>query len=1055
MPRTTFLPAFACTLLAMAIGGASAQQADPFQAVVGEPPGDRPLVSESPARAGIIQGVVTDAATGEPLAAVEVVVVGTALRTLTNETGRFVITGVPAGLYSVRAARLGYAEATIENVQVRDDQAVTADLRLRTSALELEGIVVTGLADPTSARRVPFTIGRVSGEDLAVPPTNAVNSIQGKIAGVSTIAPAQPGAGVEIVLRTPTSINKTNTPLIVVDGVILASTFGRSSTDLSSLDIESIEVVKGAAAASLYGSRAANGVIQIRTRRGTGIGSGTRVTVRSELGMSQLNRRIDLSSHHHYLTNAQGQYVDGTGAVVEREDREVRPVDERYLDVPYADPVYDHVDQFFEPGSFNINSVTLAGSSDETNFFASFGNHSIDGVVLDHGGYDRNELRLNLDHRVGANLEFGFSGYHMRSDREELPSGTFLDLVQQAPDVNLLEPDPDGTPYIFEPDPQGVTPNPLYELVTSRDDEDRARTLANTTARWSPVGWFNISGDLSYDRSDRLTSFFFPRGRNTNVASWQQGVVSRGQGLTTAINGSITAQLRGSWNDANGRLTLRALTEQEDYEFFSSQVNGLTVEGVPDLNAGSIPEVGGSTAEIVSRGFFALASMDYKGRYIGDALVRRDGSSLFGPEERWHTYYRLSAAWRMAEEPWWTFDDVNELKLRYSVGTAGGRPSFSDRFETYSFTTGGGLEKSTLGNRFLKPERSTEHEFGVDAIIRDRYSLQLTHARTTTEDQLVLVPLASGFGFSSQWQNAGTVEGNTWEATLEATVIDRTDLRWSLGFIADRSRHTITEFDRRCFRTGTADAFYRCAGETIGTMYGTRFLTGPGELPEGTPADEFQVNDDGLLVWVGPGGDWREQQWGTSSTGLDATYDWGMPILQLDEAGNSAVVEIGDGNPDLNWGLSSDVQWKGLSLYALLSAQVGGDVYNRTNQRMYQYYRSGDTDQAGKAEETKKTTDYYSTLYASNLVNEWFMEDASFLKLREVSLRYTIPAMVLDRIPIMPVDGITLFASGRNLFTWTDYKGYDPEVGSSPVERIDSFVYPQFRTMTAGLEVRF
>ena len=932
---------------------------------------------------------------------------------------------------------------------------VTVDFTLRTSALALEGLVVTGLADPTSARRVAFTVGRVTGENLQVPPANSVSALQGKVAGVSAITPAQPGSGINIVLRSPTSINRGNTPLIVVDGVILASTFGRSTTDLSSLDIESIEVVKGAAAASLYGSRAANGVIQIKTRRGTGLaGEGTSVTFRSEVGINQLNRKIDLASHHNYLTNAQGDYVDAGGNVVTRDDRVLRPVTERYLDVAYKDPVYDHVDQFFDPGAFYINSVTLARSSDATNFFASFGNHKVGGIVLDHGGYERNDLRLNLDHRLGANLQFSFSGYHMRSEREELPGETFFQLVQQAPDVDLLREDPDGTPYIFEPDPDGVTPNPLYELVTSRDDEDRSRTLASTDIRWSPVGWFNLEGNVSYDRSDRLTSFYFPRGAKTNVSSWQNGIVTRGNGITTATNGSLQAQLRRSWGDLSGRLTLRALMEKEDYEFFSLESAGLTVGGVPDVDAGSVATLGGSTQEIAAQGYFALANFDYRGKYIGDVLVRRDGSSLFGPEERWHTYYRGSAAWRMAEESWWRWDAINEFKLRYSIGTAGGRPGFEDRFETYGFATGGGLVKQTLGNRFLKPERSTEQEFGIDAIIDNRYSIQLSHARVKSEDQLVLVPLPAGFGFSSQWQNAGTVEGTTWEMTVEAAVVDRTDLRWTLGLIADRSRHEITEFDRACFRTGTDNAFYRCEGERLGTMYGTRFLTDPSQLPEGVPASEFQVNDDGLLVWVGEGGNYRDQQWGTTSAGLDRDYGWGLPVLQLDEAGNSDVVRIGDSNPDFNWGLSSNLRWRNLTVYALLNAQVGGDVYNRTNQRMYQYFRSGDTDQAGRPEELKKTTDYYSVLYASNLINQWFVEPAGFVKLREVSVRYRVPETALSRIPGVGIAELTLFAIGRNLFTWSDYKGYDSEVGT-PLSRIDDFVYPQFRTLTAGVEIRF
>jgi TonB-linked SusC/RagA family outer membrane protein len=1004
---------------------------------------------------GTLRGRVVDAATGEPLSATQVIISGTSFGTLTAANGTYLIAGVPAGLYTVEAKRIGYADARRENVSVRNGVATTVDFTMGVSALTLDEIVVTGVAEATSARKVPFTVGRISGENLQVPTANVVSSLQGKVAGVNTTAPAQPGAGINVVLRSPTSISKGNAPLFVVDGVILASTFDRSTTDLSSLDIESIEVVKGAAAASLYGSRAANGVIQIRTKRGAGVESGkTQITVRSEYGVNQLNRRINLSQNHHYRTDAQGRYVDANGNAVSRDERVIRPASERFLDVPYADPVYDHVDQFFDPGNFMVNSVTLARSSDETNFFAAFGNHQIAGVVLDHGGYDRNDLRLNLDHRLGANLQFSFSGYHMRSLREALPDNTFLNLVQQAPDVDLLRSDADGTRYIFEPDPHGVTPNPLYELITSRDDEKRARTLASTDLKWTPLGWISIDANFSYDRSDRLTSFYFPRGRRTNVSSWQDGIVSRGNGITTALNGSLTSQLRGSWNDLAGRLTLRALMEKEDYEHFSSQARGLSVEGVPDLNAGTIQTVSGSTSEIAAQGYFAAGSLDYRDRYIVDALVRRDGSSLFGPEERWHTYYRASGAWRMAEEPWWPIDAIDEFKLRYSIGTAGGRPSYADRFETYAFTDGGGLVKETLGNRFLKPERATEQEFGIDAVFRERVSVQLSHARVKTVDQLVNVPLPAGYGFASQWQNAGTVEGTTWEATVEASVLQRPELQWTLGLVADRSRHKITEYNRRCVRTGTASAFYRCAGETMGTMYGTYFLRDASQLPGGVPADQFQINDDGLLVWVGQGGDWRDGQWGKSSTGLGATYAWGMPILAVDEEGVELMDRIGSSNPDFNWGVSSNVRWKGLTLYALLNAQVGGDVYNRTNQRMYQYFRSADADQAGRAVERKKTTDYYTTLYASNVINEWFVEPGDYVKLREVSLRYRVPRSALARLGRVGVDDLSLFAVGRNLFTWSPYSGYDPEAGT-PLQRIDSFVYPQFRTLTTGLEIRF
>ena len=1019
---------------------------------------DRTAGSAEHAAPGAIRGRVTDAATGQPVEQAQVTVMGTALGALTNENGEYVITAVPPGLYTVEVRRMGYAVAYQENVAVPDGGTVTVNVTMGLVAFSLDAMVVTGVTEEVSARRIPFTVAQVGEEKLLVPPSNALNSIQGKVSGASVVSSPQPGSGSNIVLRTPTSIYKSNAPLIVVDGVILASTFTRSSTDLAALDIESIEIVKGAAGASLYGSRAANGVVQIRTRRGTALAEGqTRVTLRSEFGTSDLPRGIDISNHHQYLVNAQGQYVDADGNVVDRENRVERPLVERYLDVPYLDPTYDHIEQFYNPGNYSNNSISVARNSASTNFYASYGYRREAGVVLENDGYKQHDVRVNLDHRLGANLQFSVSAYHMRSFRDELPQDVFFNLVQQAPDADLLQPDPDGTPYIWQPDPLGVTPNPLYALSVLTDENRRARTLGSADLRWSPLGWLSIDGNLSYDRSDRLGNLYFPRDKKTEIQAYQDGFIENWDGVTTALNGSVSANTRGRVGDLSMRATARALFEREDYDYFEAQVANLTVGEVPNLDAGTQPLVTQSTESIRSEGYFLIGGLDYKSKYIFDGLIRRDGSSLFGAEQRWHTYFRLSGAWRMAEESWWPLQGVDEFKLRYSIGTAGGRPSFSDRFETYSFSTGGGLRKSTLGNRFLKPEHATEQEFGLDAIIGNRVEIQLVHARVKTTDQLILVPLSAAFGFTAQWQNAGTVEGSTWEGMIQATLVQRPDVQWSVGLVADRSRHTVTEFDRACFRTGPDNAFYRCAGETLGTMYGYDFLSDVGALPEGVPADQFQVNDEGYLVWVGTGGDWREPQWGTSSEelGVDArAYDWGLPILQYDTTGNPAVVRIGDANPDVHMGFSTTLRWRGLSIFGLLDMQVGGDVYNRTKQRMYQYFRSADADQAGRPDESKKTTAYYTALYSSNLINSRFVEPAGYVKLREVAVRWSLPMSWLAPLRGVGLDNLTLFAIGRNLFTITDYSGYDPEVGT-PLERFDDYAYPHFRTLSAGAEIQF
>jgi len=179
-----------------------------------------------------------------------------------------------------------------------------------------------------------------------------------------------------------------------------------------------------------------------------------------------------------------------------------------------------------------------------------------------------------------------------------------------------------------------------------------------------------------------------------------------------------------------------------------------------------------------------------------------------------------------------------------------------------------------------------------------------------------------------------------------------------------------------------------------------------------------------------------------------------MPITLRDASGNPAVVKIGDGNPDFRMGFSNSVTWKNLRAYGLIDASVGGDVYNRTNQRMYQYGRSGDVDQAGKAQELKKSSAYYVSLYAANDVNSWFVENGTFVKLRELSLSYRIPTARLGLFGRTPLSGLNLSLVGRNLLTLTDYKGYDPEVGNG-VNRLDDFIYPRYRTITGAVELEF
>lgn len=1002
---------------------------------------------------GIIHGTIRNTE-GVPVAGAQVQVEGLRLGTLSSADGNYLLLNVPTGTYAVAVQYLGYAPERQERVVVSAGERVQLDFVIHVQALALEGLVVTGVTEATKRALVPFTVSRISEDALAAPPMNAVSAIQGRMAGVSVISDGQPGSGSNIMFRTPTSINRSNTPLIVVDDVILAE----SSVDLSTMDVESIEIIKGASAASLYGSRAAAGVLNIRTVRGSSLPADRlQVRVRSEFGSSQIANPIEWAQYHNLQMNENGEYLNAGGNVVPRGLAATTKYG--FQDQKFSGQIYDHISSLFNPGEYSVHTATLGNNSANTSWVAVVSRRDEVGVLKEHKGYQRNDFRLNLDHRIGNDFNIAVSAFHMRSERQGLPTNAFFDFIHQAPDIDLLQPDPDGTKYIFQPDPYGIRVNPLYQLVTQEHRTNRLRTMASLNSRYRPLEWLSLDANVSYDRSDRLSRSFIPKGAKTpNYPAGDPGSASRSTGQTDGINAAFGATVARAFGALQTRSSIRGLIEREDETAFSASGQDLSVGGIGELPAVKVPSISSSASGIRSTGYFFNTDLTYDDRYILNGLVRRDGSSLFGELERWHTYYRVSGAYRMALEDWWPVAAISEFKLRYSRGTAGGRPSFSDRYETFSLQSGGGLSLSNLGNQYLKPEKTTEQEYGLEAIAFDRFSLQMTYASQITRDQLIAVPLPSLYGFSTQWQNAGTIKGHTLEGSLETRVISRPGLRWSVTLLGDRSRNEILEYDRPCHTTGFT---YRCAGEVLGVMYGNKVLTSVDGLSavHANSHDAFQVNDDGLLVPVGAGNSWRDgvakDLWGKKVVIDGVSYDWGRPIRQLNEDGTAATVRIGDANYDFKWGISQQVQWRDITLGMLVDGQVGGEVYNATKQRMYQYARHAEEDQGGKAEELKKPIAYYTgTLYNANVNISWFVEDASFTKLREVSLRYRMNAARFPQLAKVGLDNATLAVIGRNLFLWTKYSGYDPEVGSV-ISRIDNFGYPTYRTLTASVELQF
>ncbi|HSM02986.1 MAG TPA: SusC/RagA family TonB-linked outer membrane protein [Longimicrobiales bacterium] len=1058
---------------------------------------------------GSITGMVVDATSGRALESAQVFIPALNMGGLSNNDGRFLLLQVPAGTHEVRVELIGYNSATQE-VTVSAGQSAAVEFRLESTALRLQELVVTGVAGETPRVKLPFTVESVDFTDMPVPAPSAEGLIAGKVPGAKVVrGSGQPGSEGGILLRGPTTITGTQNPLIIVDGVITDNTLA----DISSLDVESVELVKGAAAASLYGSRAQNGVVQIRTKRGTGLSvDQSRIIVRNEYGRNSLEGRIPLSQNHPYLMNSSGEIL-GYYPGENQSTTEPHPIDIRffydsdnvgqtcrpevdptgtYCNAPqpllndgvngatsnqafqsgtYPYQLYDHIDAVFNPGAFYSGFAAVEGRTGSTNYRASFVHQLEEGVVELNDGFKLSGFRLNLDHQVLDNLTASVSTYYAQAEQDDLGGNPFYNLAFQAPFADLRQraagtegQAPCGAEgcYIFRPDPLSQEENPLYRLELIDLKDDRQRFLGSAALTWSPLSWFELEGQFSLDQSSFSEFNITPEGLLSDQSGIGLGGITRYQRHDNDLNANFTASINRAFGDLTLRSRLRYSIEDQHRENFSVSGQDFTVAGVPQLDNLAQGEYTGSSyiEDVVAEGYYFITSFDYQGKYLGDVLVRRDGSSLFGPEERWQTYYRVSGAWRLAQEGWWPFDDVNEFKLRYSRGTAGGRPRFAAQYETYNVSAGS-ISPDVLGNRFLKPEHSTEQEFGLEMVFFNKLNAGVVYADSRVEDQLLFVPLLSSAGFTDQWQNAGTLESNTIEAWLETAIIDNPDFTWTSRVNFDRTRQEIVELNTIPYQTGF---LWVAPGENLGSFYGAKWARECGDLPAGTDCGQYQVNDDGLLVWTNGQSYMNGQSQGLWGSEGENGERWGLPIKATDpEEGN--FLFLGNTTPDFNLSWSNTFRWGGLQFYTLLDGEFGADVYNQTRHYAYRDNRSADQDQAGKSSELQKSIDYYQILYNTNDTSGWFVEDGTFVKIREASLRYTLNQDLVDRLfGGIGINGLSVNLIGRNLLTFTDYQGYDPEAGtgaqgsgggSEAIGRVDNFGYPNFRTFTASLELIF
>lgn len=1082
------------------------------------PPSDAQAQGLGPAT--ISGRVMTDR--GEPAIGTVVFVAELRLEVRTGADGRYTLSvpgdRVTGQVVSIRARGIGFRPMGRQLALTAGRHEV--NFELPTDIHLLDAIVVTGVSTGMEKAKLPFSGLQIDATTLPVTAISPLGAIQGRLPGSNIVSfSGRPGTSPVILLRGPKSINasgRSQQPLFIVDGVIIRG----SLPDINPLDIETIEVVKGAAASSIYGAQGGNGVIQIITKTGRRSSEGIRFTVRSEAGLSDIERDFGIAKRHALALDATGRRfcVTGTptcGATFDYLETQAAINNTPGVGVPAAPPLpvdpgagtsgpvlrqrfqiekwphttYNAVDVAVDPKPFSQTSVDMTGRVNNTSFYASGSYVKQGGAIRFLEGYDRSSVRLNVDQTVGANWQVGVRTYYSHSNADGLDQEdgrSFFRLTRSPAVVNPLARDTLGRLFIRTNLQNGglQNENPLYYLENQQRRDVNDRFLGALDVEYSPLEWLEVGGNFNFD---------IQRGRgeqnrdkgirdNFNNPTTQGGLIFQYSDGTDAINTSLNLRTRHQVGELSVRPNLRFFYEQQDEQSRSFQGNLLAVQGVKSAsNATNLQDISSeftSTKQISAAGGLSL---EYKERYIADGVVRRDGSSRFGSANRWDTYGRVSGAWRVGEEPWWFIEPVSEFKLRGSFGTAGNVPRFSAQYETFNIGAGGVVNFGTLGNRNLRPEKMFELEVGTDLELFNRVLLAVTYAKSETRDQILQVPVPAATGFGTQWQNVGTLENKTWEFSLDLPIVYGRDFSLSYKFIYDRTRTVVTELGIPPFNYGPSSMFRLVQGERYATFYGRSFVRSCSELPTGFdtqcgPGQAFQVNDDGFVVWVGQGntlGDGiTKNLWETENPAASSPYGvangWGLPIIMRESFGGPAALRpLGNALPDFRFSVTQDIQWKKLTVHALLDAAIGHEVWNEGFHWAHLDFLSKDVDQHEKTVETAKPIGYYyrarlpdaaagiGGLYDILAVNNFSAESASYAKLREVMLGYQLGRL-------WGVGDWTVSVVGRNLVTFTKYRGFDPEVGvtgsstnSAAVNAVDSFTFPNLRSLTFTVSTTF
>lgn len=966
------------------------------------------------AQTGVIEGTVTDAATDRSLPGVNVTVVDLArdgVGAATQTDGTYRIQGVPVGTYTIEARFVSY-QTVSRTVTVSDGETVTVDFEMREDILGLEEVVVTGQATSVARRNLANDVSTVSADDLERVPAQSIDqALQGKIAGADIQSNSgAPGGGLQVRLRGVSTIIGNHTPLYVVDGVIVSNAtlpsglfeVTASSTepvrggsqdgtpnriaDLNPQDIASVEVLKGASASAIYGSKASNGVVIIRTKQGAE--GQTRYNVAQRLGVASLSNTL------------------GSRRFTSREDA-VTAFGERAGDLWDEGRFFDHEEQLAGNNPLLYEtSVSASGSVGGTRFYVS-GLQKDEGGIIDNTGYEKQSVRLNLRQPIGDRLSVDVNTNAVRSQtargftNNDNRSISYWMTFPSTPSFVDLDEEGDGA---FPENPFSDS-NPLETAALSTNEETvwrfigsgraQLQVLTGDTQTLEVIGAAGIDyfsaryniltpPELQFEPSDGLPGTSVLSNAYNNNSNFSLNAVHRylAEGLGLELTTSLGTQFEV--RDLNySRTTSRAL-----------------IAGQSNIDKGTSVNVFQQRERVEDQGFFVQEELLFRDRLLVTGSLRADRSSNNSDTEAFFWYPKASASYRF---PDLLPGRIDALKLRMAYGESGNRPKYGQKFTEFVGQNIDGLAAVTLqgitASTELQPERQREIEGGVDlTLFGERANLALTAYHQKTTDVLLERELPQSSGFSTAIFNGGEITGRGFEAQLRAVPLQTDRFRWSSTTNFSTTRAEMEELPVPPFQT-----------EGFGFLFGSFFITEGGSL--------------------------------TAIHGNVPTGD-----------GGSEVAQIGDATPEFRIGFANEVQVGPFSAYVLADFQKGGDVLNLT-QLLYDL-----SSNSPDCNDILPSGDSVCGQRVSNWPTDTavYLYDTTYLKIREVTVGYDLPPSFIERFRLQSA---RLSVSGRNLLTFTDYPGMDPEVsnfGSQAIGRnIDVAPYPPSRQFWFSVNLGF